>query len=307
MKIFVYAPSYNETSGGAIVLHRLVHLINQLDGFTAYVVPPKLEKVRIESIDRYLGAFSKYISLKIDSLKYKTNPQWDTPIVRSLTKTERENSIVVYPEITFGNPLRAKNIVRWFLHQPGYFTGEIYFGTNELFYKFNEGIKEFKLFNSKLSNNELKVIYYPIDIYNKIDLPKIKKGTCHAIRKGAHKPEVHPADSILIDGLSHNEVADIFKKSERFICYDDYTAYSLFAVLCGCQSIVVPDENTAIEQWYPKESDRYGIAYGFSSEQLEWAQNTSHLVKDHILEEHKRSEDCVVSFLNEALGFFKLK
>jgi hypothetical protein len=35
-----------------------------------------------------------------------------------------------FKEQVFGNPLNAKNIVRWMLHTPGFHTGKKYYGSN---------------------------------------------------------------------------------------------------------------------------------------------------------------------------------
>jgi hypothetical protein len=48
--------------------------------------------------------------------------------------------------------------------------------------------------------------------------------------------------------------------------------YALYAALCGCIPIVVPDPNMTKEAWVPDERDRYGIAYG--EEDIPWAIST---------------------------------
>ncbi|WP_245609279.1 WavQ [Vibrio pacinii] len=300
----VYAPGYDGKNGGVVVLHRLVHLINTQTNHQAFLVPESYDLVQ-----RSKG-FIISLSQRIKHLKkvrcYATKPSWDTPIVAHPTSQEIEQSVVIYPEIVKGNPLLAPKVVRWLLHQPGHFSGEVGYGKDELIFKFNSAIKDFNFQGSKTSNNELKVIYYPIDLYN-LDgalTENERTLTCHAIRKGKHKPQIHPSDSVLIDSLSHEEVAKLFKQAKHFICYDDYTAYSIFATLCGCTSIVVPDKGVSLKQWYPKQSDRYGIAYGFDEEQMEWCKQTSHLVKEHIDREHLRSADCVKVCLSEAEDYF---
>lgn len=304
MKVLVYAPGYDSKNGGVVVLHRLVHLINTETNHQAFLVPESYDLVqRSKGFVLSLGQRIKHLK-KVQ--RYTTKDSWETPVIANPSKQDIEQSIVIYPEIIKGNPLFAPRVIRWLLHQPGHFSGEIGYGQNELIFKFNSAIKDFTVQGSKTSNNELKVIYYPIDLYN-LDgalAENERTLTCHAIRKGKHKPTIHPEDSILIDSLSHEEVAKLFKQAKRFICYDDYTAYSIFATLCGCTSIVVPDSGVVIEQWYPKKSDRYGIAYGFDDEQLEWCKQTSHLVKEHIDREHLRSVDCVKVCLSEAEDYF---
>jgi hypothetical protein len=307
MNFYVYAPTYDSNSGGCIVLHKLVHIINTETEHKAYLVPKVLEKIEFNNVRYLLATFKTYLVGLKNKYNYKTNPNFNSPVLKSIPSSDLNNGIVVYPEIVYGNPLQAKNIVRWFLHQPGHFTNEACFGTGELYFKFNQMIKKYELYNSKLSDVELKVIHYPIEIYNKKNSSEKRNGSCHIIRKGRHKNKVHDEFSICIDGLDHSEIADIFKKCEYFISYDDYTAYSLFAILCGCKSIVIPDDNISINEWYPNIKDRYGISYGFSKEQLDWADSTNHYVKDLVDSEHLRSVECVISFVAEVEDYYANK
>jgi len=308
MKYYIYAPGYNENSGGSVVLHRLCHLINSIEGCEAYLVPPVPEQLTVTNFRlfiRNLACICKWLlSGRIFHWNYKTNPHWMTPVISKFFIKDINSSIVIYPEITHGNPLNGRNVVRWFLHQPGYFTKQINFGVNELHYKFNSAIRDFNHCLSSLSMLELKVIYYPLEHYN-MNGSKNVTGCCHSIRKGKNKNQCHPSDSILIDGLSHHEVSEIFKKSKRFISYDDYTAYSLFASLCGCESIVVPGDGVSKEEWYPNPTDRYGIAYGFSEQEIAGAKATKDKVLAHILKEHENSYENVKNFIKETqLNFF---
>lgn len=303
MNIFICAPSYFENSGGSLVLHRLCHLINNLDNYKAYLVKTQPKYSGGWGVRRILSQIKWSL---LNSKKYKVNPNWDTPIWTG--EKFPDDSIVIYPEIINGNPLKINNVVRWFLHQPGYHTGIFNYSKGELYFKFNSAINDFNVEGSVLSKNELKVIYYPIDIYNQDDNNHNIKDLdcCHMIRKGKEKKLVHDDDSIKLDGLSHREVAEVFRRSKRFICYDDYTAYSIFAVLCGCESVVVPGEGRTLHDWYPEENDRYGISYGFCSEQLVWARNTRHKVLPHILSEHEKSNNNIIKCLKEMGDYFKV-
>jgi hypothetical protein len=306
MKFLVYAPSYNQNSGGCVVLHKLVHIINETTEHEAVLVPRRFEIWHLGGIRRTLGNIKRYVKACFEKVNYKTNPSFNTPVAKSISKKELENCICVYPEVHYGNPLKARNVVRWFLHQPGHFTKEVYFGVGELYFKFNSAIKDFELHRSKLSKNELKVIHYPLDIYHENDTPSERTGTCYLVRKGKDKTWVHDSQAICIDGMSHEDIAKVFSRTKRFISYDDYTAYSLFAILSGCESIVIPSDNIDVNDWYPNEMDRYGISYGLSHEQLKWAKRTRHLVLEHVNNEHAKSEENVVIFTKECKSYFNM-
>lgn len=179
----------------------------------------------------------------------------------------------------------------------------IFYGKNELYFKFNSAIEDFHFHGSVTSSNELKVIHYPLEHYNLEGVASERVGAAYCLRKGRNKKIVHDVtDSILIDGKSHAEVACIFKKVKIFISYDTYTAYSIFAVLCGCQSVVIPDEGVSIDEWYPNESDRFGIAYGFQN--IEEASKTACLVREHVQREEGKVKDNVAIFAEEAIRYF---
>lgn len=287
-KFIIFAPSYDERSGGIVVLHKLCHLINEL-GYDAYLYPHREQFV----IDKYnlLKTLTLFIKFEIKSFfkGYKTNSSFNTPIIKSSKDFKiNDRDIVFYSELVLGNPLNAKNVVRWLLHQPGFHTGNVMYNSRELLFKFNSAIKDFHYPGSVTSSQELKVIHYPLEHYNLEGAAESRAGTAYCLRKGKHKAIQHQLkDSILIDNLPHAEVSKIFKKVKTFISYDTYTAYSLFAVLCGCESVVIPDEGVTEEAWYPNENDRNGIAYGFNK--VDEANKTMHLVKLYVESEQKKS------------------
>jgi len=306
-KFIIFAPPYNEKWGGIVVLHKLCHLLNEL-GHDAKIYPHYEQFVFDKNnFFQTLKLFCK-VELKnvIKNLitDFKTNPHLNTPVIKpSKNFNIKDNTVAIYSEIVLGNPLNAKNVVRWLLHQPGFHYGQVMYNSGELLFKFNSAINDFSYPGSKTSTQELKVIHYPLEHYNLEELPADKKGVAYCIRKGKHKKIVHDlSSSTLIDNLSHKEVAKVFKKSKQFISYDTYTAYSIFAVLCGCESIVIPDKGTSETEWYPKEMDRYGIAYGF--ENIEKANATAHLVKQHITNEEQKSLTNVEHAVLEVNDYF---
>ena len=92
--------------------------------------------------------------------------------------------------------------------------------------------------------------------------------------------------------------------SASFISYDSLTAYSRFAVLSGCVSIVIPDQGVSADEWYPNTKDRWGIAYGLSDEAIAWAERTRHLVGGRIQEEEDGCQQDLTRFLKDVDDYF---
>lgn len=301
-KYLIYAPPYDELSGGAVCLHYLCHLLNE-NGFEASLVP-FFSKSNVEPASAFekIGAWIK--ERRRLNKSFLTYPQLNTPIIKNYeTLAKSDDYCTVYPEVINGNPLGSRNIVRWLLHNPGFHTGNFNYGTGEIYFKFNNSLKDFNHKGSKLARQELKIIRYPLEHYNMEDVSQDRAGVAYCARKGASKVI---ADDVkgwtLIDNLSHAEVARILKRSKTFVSYDTLTAYSIFAVLCGCDSIVIPDQGLSEENWYPNYEDRYGIAYG--TENLEKSRETQNLVLPRILNEHARNIENIFKFTQEVDQFF---
>lgn len=301
-KYIIYAPSYNPNSGGCIVLHKLCSELTEL-GYEAYIYPKKeyvfTGKKRF-SIARNIKKI--YRNLKT----FKLNPNMRTKLFNKKVTRFDDDYIIIYSEHVDGNPLNAKNIVRWLLHKPGHLTGRIHFGHRELYYKFQPGlVSEFTLTGSKTSDFILNVIHMPTDIYNDKDAKTERSGTAYLLRKGKNKKIVHDLnDSILIDGKSHEEISKIFKRVKTFISYDEYTAYSRFAVLSGCESIIIPDGGKTKEEWRPLKEQRIGIKYGFDDENLNLEEQKI-LLREHLKKQQLQNKENVEFFTQESQQYFK--
>jgi len=308
-KILICAPSYSQNNGGAIVLHKLCHLINEL-GNDAYLFPI-VENQELNKFN-YISVLVKFFKkhLREPFRKFKTIPNLKTPVLKKIPlDIHTDNWVVIYPEITFGNPLRALNVVRWLLHNPDFnqATGKddknFFFGKGELYFRIGPWFKEFTYPGSTTSTSFLQVFHYPLHLFNLEGTVKERTGTAYAIRKGGNKKIVHElTNSVLIDGLKHEEIANIFKQVKTFISYDSKTTYSYFAALCGCDSVVIPDKGITEDEWMPNLEDRYGVAYGF--ENIPKARETKHLLSEKLNKFEISSKDSVKNFLTEVEVFF---
>jgi predicted O-linked N-acetylglucosamine transferase (SPINDLY family) len=225
-----------------------------------------------------------------------------------------ENTVVVYPEVTFGNPLKANYVVRWILCELGIHCPQnIYmtWGKNDFVYHYctynpDKDVKNYNILAPLYLNPALK------------NHGKSRDGYCHIIRK-AHKfhnplKYIHPQDSLFLDdNLSQEILIDILNRKEYLISYDPYSFIPFMAALCGCIPVVIPITGTTKKEWFKSlslstileqhgQNELKGIAYGL--EELEYARNTLHEVR-HQQEIHVRyGEQSVRRFINDILSIF---
>jgi len=308
MKFIVFAPSYDENSGGAILLHKLCSVINQL-GYECYLYPyfENLQVNKFNVMNVIYTILKSFISSKL--VAYKTNENFKTPVFnRALDGIKGDDYVVIYPEIAFGNPLNAKNVVRWFLHKPGFHNSNVFFGSGEFYVDYNNFADGFNYPGSVVSKNRLNITHSPLDIYNlQGALPyESRYGSAYCLRKGKHRKIVHDlSDSVLIDGKSHVEIAQIFKRVKSFYSYDIYTNYSQYAALCGADSIIIPESSVSESEWHPNVENRYGLAYGL--ENLDFARGTKDKVLSLVLKTQNDELDIVRKFVEDVCVFFESK
>ncbi len=258
MKFVIWTPGFDINNGGVIALHLLCHRL-ALAGHDARLWPWQRPEPRPKTVRRFLSSVRRY-SLRGDR-DFDTGP---FPNVLAGYR-DLKDAVVVYPEIATGNPLGSRRVVRWLLHRPGFHTGEVEYGKDDLFFYFMKQFDDPSL-NSE-PNNEL-LVTWTNPVYRDAQRAE-REGSCFLVRKGVGRPFVHDEASIPIDGLSHEETNCVFNRTERLYCYDPYTRYAMYAAVAGCLPIVVPEPGVSKEQWMPSSRDRYGIAYGDGD--VDWA------------------------------------
>ena len=283
----VYAPAFDPDSGGSIFLHELVNALNA-QGETAFLWPWRrlpASGLRAEVLSRLRLPGSRW------ARPYGTCPGLNTPVAAPADFTA--SSIVVYPEVTLGNPMQAKNIARWLLYKPGekdpfeFTPGEAFFCAGKMsdIPDLTGGAPELFLWRRN-------------PVYQNQNRPD-RSGACYIVRKGAHKERIPETENaIQVDGLSHEEIAQIFNRCDTFYSYDEATFYSQYAAICGCQSVVIPGIYATRAEWNKNhELGRYGIAYGTSQAELEHAEATRHLVAGLLQEQEDRGRRTVENFV----------
>jgi hypothetical protein len=237
-----------------------------------------------------------------------------------------DNTIVIYCEGVSGNPLNAKYVVRWLLSELGKNVKKDIYKTwnkSDLVYYFNSELKFYE--KKELIDNiykNLTLLYINPNITN-ITNKELRKGYCHTFRKSNYHEKltkfnyIHPTDSFeIFRSHTQDDYIEIFNKYEYFVSYDPLTFLNVISALCGCISIVYPIRNmnkekwimiTGVEEYFQKtgaKKELYGIAYGKNITEIQFAQNTLHLVKkqwDDITKFYK--ENHIKRFINDIYNF----
>jgi hypothetical protein len=272
----IYTYDYSPGIGGVKVMHKLCDLLNN-NGFEAYLMP---------------------IHLTDD---FYTCSDYNTPLITQEILDNLDDAVVIYPEGIKYNPLNAKNVVRWILgpsrHEDAetYNKADLIYWYMDYYYTDYLGQKENQLLISEFHN----------DIFNNIGFER--KGSCYTIRKANPTQLVHPKDSFFIPFDAAGDLiglANLFNKTERFYCYDNYTFLYVQAAMCGCLSIVVPDPNVTKEKWLNgARFNKYGIAYG--EEDIPRALETLPLLFEELKQMNLEMEKQVITFAEHCQKYFK--
>ena len=305
-KFVIFSPSYSENNGGAVTLHHLCDLINKI-GYECYLYPA-FDNFELNK-NNYKNTLYSFLKKMVrQPLRiFKTSNRFTTPVLYDFPGRHKiEDMVVIYPEIVFGNPLQAKNVVRWLLHNPGFFSKKIYYGSNEIYFKYSNQYSDFNYLNSMTSKNILYIFTYLKNYYNNENIHLDRFGVAYCVRKGAlSEIPLDISQAILIDGMKHKEISKIFKRVKYFISFDLNTAFSRFAAICGCISIVVPVKGVRKETWQPDKTKRYGISYGFEKDEISEAISSIEKLNKELEIEEYESINSVKNFIYEVESFFK--
>jgi ADP-heptose:LPS heptosyltransferase/GT2 family glycosyltransferase len=238
----IWSDAYFHASAGVRVVHKLCHLLNQA------------------------GENASIYGLK------KTNPQWQERIVAPPTarKLIAGGAIVVYPEVVFGNPLFARNVVRYILNTPGLLGGEKQYAKSELLFCYlkallQPGMTRDRIFCIPVTDKEI--------FYNDPDQPRDIDYLIYFGRKG--KIKRYPESKIIYSYKPKTAVlADRLRRCKKLISYDNFSALNFEATLCGCPVLIIPDGSRKKEDLENSEFGLNGIAWGETSEEWEKALRT---------------------------------
>ena len=188
----------------------------------------------------------------------------------------RDKTIVIYPETYYGNPLNAKYIVRWLLYHYRLKNEPNAYNRTDLFVAYRE------IFNdSDLNPNKhiVTICDFNSKLYRQYNFGE-RNGNCYIIRKGKLRNDLPDKfdGPVFDDNMSMVELVRIFNESKYCYSYDTQTFYCSIAAVCGCIPIVLLEDGKTISDYLSADEKHYGVAYGNTPEQIEYAIQTRPLL-----------------------------
>ena len=244
-------PAYDPQSGGCMVIHRFCHELNE-HGQEAYVS------------------------------NKTTNPAWNTPYYAAARESDRVHDgqvtalnpsysewrdgfdvISVYPEITFGNPLGTRTVVRYLLNNAGKLSGPKQFESSDILFAFSRMFNDFNL-------PEERILFLPVidvDFFKDAGLNRNK--IAYYVGKGWRNDitisirEVGAEVEITKETTTNQlNLRDILQTSKVLYCYDNITGMTELARLCGCPVVIMPNGEYTKEQYNNHEFGWNGLGWG---------------------------------------------
>lgn len=300
-KFVIYMPA-NEECGGFIVLRTLYKGLVQL-GIDVKVITTF--RTNATGKYKYIMPFYLFFYQIYYFLKNHRNEDYKS-CRHKFFPFVGKNTIVVYPEIVNGNLLNAKRVVRWLLYYNRHYHRDdngntIGYKKDDLFFTFRDVFNDPKL---NPDCNTLYIAYFDLDLYKRTNYGP-RKGKCYIVRKGASRPDLPKKfDGVVIDYLPEKEKVEVFNKCEYCISYDTQTSYSKIAAICGCISIVVPEEGKSRNDYLSASEKCYGVAYGYSKEEIKFSLETQEKALQFYKDLNEKSMNQIKSFVKKCEEYF---
>lgn len=296
MRFIIYTPSYNDDVGGVVALYKLCHMLRK---------HRQDAKIWLRHIPPGISCVQRFGRRMAAALGRYGGGRFDAPIV--MDPSEVVDCVVIYPDIETGNPLGARNVVRWMLNKPDAFGQGGGVSPSDLVFLYHWVYFDPAYMGEDVKHNMLCIQNYREDVYRQYNPIEGREGIAYCVRKGASREDIDSAlieNAVCIDGLPHERVAKVFNECKYFYSYDDYTAYLAYAAMCGCVPIIIPVKGKSLEEWLPDATDRYGIAYG--EENIDFAIETRPLILEKIKRSEREAEENVRRFIATCAEYFNL-
>jgi len=296
--VSIHTPFSQALTGGIVAMHKLAYELADR-GHNVYIFcDPEYPHENIRVIPSTLNSQEGFVS-------YYSWPPFNYNL---------SNTVSIYPQISRGNPFNTDHVVRWILYdtEPDI---ESEYGPNDVYFNYGN----FKTFK-KVDNRPLSVFNYYFDKLYQTNFGK-RKGFCHIIHKHTPPNGLEVFSNLNSVDLTHWKITgaydylrDQLNQYEYFLTYDQKSFYTLAAGLCGTKSIILnPGQQyeftgnaltfnedydnvlTPTEYRINNPIQMFGTAYGWDD--IQWANNTIGMVKDHLIELEKIDKKTIDKFV----------
>jgi hypothetical protein len=226
MKFTIAARTYNHKSNGAIALHKLADSINRLghQACVLFFLGHGKETTWHHSVNpNHFHADFIYYN------QFKSSKELENFIL---------DSVVVYPEIITGNPLKSPKVVRYFLNREGFIKKgvPIHPGKNDFFlswsHLYHEDPNHILRFDDKFLFTDFKVL--PLS-NRQIDCSYIGKGS----KYGTCTPIPNTIEITRTWPQNKSDYEDLLKKTRFLYTRDSATAVIADAINFGALPIIM--------------------------------------------------------------------
>ena len=215
----------------------------------------------------------------------------------------RSKTIVVYPEIIYGNFLKAKKVVRYLLYYNKLYKADDKdsFGENDLFIAHREVFNDPDLNPGK---NLVQLNWFDSTLYRQYNFGE-RKGNCYILRKGKNRPDCpdHFDGPVIDYGMSEEQIVQVFNQCKYCYSYDMQTYYLTIAAVCGCIPILIPEPGKVLSDYFGHQPKPLGRAWGDSPEEIQFALNTRAALLKKI-DYQERNEKNISHFLQLVESYF---
>lgn len=318
-KIIIY--NVNDYFGGPLVLSALCKTFRDL-GYDARVLftyalqsGPEEKRGCSEYVIKHL--IKAWISYYIHKI-CKKFPLWSSFQLRKTPLTmmpgikiqrnpffRRDNTIVIYPEYLYGNPLHAKHVVRWLLYYNRFKDVDGAFEKNDMVVCYRDIFNDAEL---NPTGVKLTIGYFDNQLYRRYNYGP-RSGKCYILRKGKVRKDLpdHFDGPVFDDDMTQEELVKMFNEHEYCYSYDTQSFYTAIAAICGCKSVVVMEPGKTEKDYLGKGEVHYGRAYGDTPEQLEYAEKTKELLIKSLdyKDRNEANVKSIIPVLEEKFGKIK--
>jgi len=240
--------------------------------------------------------------------------EYKTPLLPAWMDVK--DGVVIYPEVTHGNPFNASRIVNWILYFPGHHGGpsEDSYDAKSLIACFSPGFC--RAFNTSLYEiAHLRVSDAQFSYLSNLPAVKQREGninfrakdTFYSSRRGTiTRNDTFPHSGMtLAPTTGKRQRLEMFARAESLYSLDAVTFRSVEAAMAGAMSVVIPVEGVSRQEWLETAGDEmaYGVAYGIDD--ISHARATQHLVTPHLRRLANAGDHQVRTFVRKAYSFFE--